>query len=193
MADDRILVVGLGNPGAQYAGTRHNIGFMAVDELARRARIDVNREKFSAHYGSGRIATKAVVLLKPLTFMNRSGQSVVAAAQFFKVKPSGIIVIHDELDQQFSQTRLKLGGGHAGHNGLRSIINLTGSKEFIRVRMGIGRPRHGDVSRYVLSGFSSPDETAWLPGFVDDGADAVEYVLREGVQMAMNKVNAPAR
>ena len=193
MADERILVVGLGNPGAQYAPTRHNIGFMVIDELARRARIDVTRDKFSAYYGNGRIASKSVVLIKPQTFMNRSGQSVVAAAQFFKVKPSAIIVIHDELDQAFSHTRLKLGGGHAGHNGLRSIMNLTRSKEFIRVRMGIGRPRHGDVSRYVLSAFSSPEETDWLPGFIDDGADAVEYVLREGVQMAMNKVNAPAR
>ena len=193
MADERILVVGLGNPGAQYLSTRHNIGFMIVDALASRARIDVSREKFSGHYGSGRIASKSVVLLKPQTFMNRSGQSVVSAAQFFKVKPSHIIVIHDELDVGFSQLRLKLGGGHAGHNGLRSIMNLLGSKEFIRLRMGIGRPKHGDVSRYVLSGFSSPEETDWLPGFIDDGADAIEYLLREGVQMAMNKVNAPPR
>ena len=193
MADERTLVVGLGNPGSQYVFTRHNIGFMVIDALARRAGIDVSREKFSAQYGSGRIGGKSVVLLKPQTFMNRSGQSVVAAAHFFKVKPDAIIVVHDELDIAFSQLRLKVGGGHAGHNGLRSMINLLGSKEFIRLRMGIGRPRHGDVSRYVLSGFSAPQETDWLPNFIDDGADAVEYVLREGVQIAMNKVHAPAR
>ena len=193
MSDERVLVVGLGNPGAQYLSTRHNVGFLVVDALASRARIDVSKDKFNGHYGSGRIGSRSVVLLKPQTYMNRSGQSVVAAAQFFKVKPTSIIVIHDELDIEFSNLRLKLGGGHAGHNGLRSIINLLGSKEFIRLRMGIGRPKHGDVSRYVLSGFSAPEETEWLPGFVDDGADAIEYVVREGVQMAMNEVNAPPR
>ena len=193
MADERMLIVGLGNPGVQYLSTRHNIGFMVIDALASRARIDVSREKFSGYYGAGRLASKSVVLLKPQTFMNRSGQSVVAAAQFFKIKPHDILVVHDELDVSFADTRLKVSGGHAGHNGLRSIMNLTGTKDFIRLRMGIGRPKHGDVSRYVLSGFSSPEETDWLPGFVDDGADAIEYVLREGVQMAMNKVNAPAR
>ena len=193
MTDERTLIVGLGNPGSQYGHTRHNIGFMVIDEIAQQARIEVTRDKFSAHYGTGRFGGRSVALVKPQTFMNRSGHSVAPALQFYKTKPAHLIVVHDELDLSFAECRLKLGGGHAGHNGLRSIMNLTGSKEFIRVRMGIGRPRHGDVSRYVLSGFSSPEETDWLPGFIDDGADAVEYVLREGVQMAMNKVNAPAR
>ena len=192
MMAERVLIVGLGNPGFQYHNTRHNIGFLVVDELASRLGASVTKDKFSAQYVTAKLGSCSMVLLKPQTFMNRSGQSVVPAAQFFKVKPSNIIVIHDELDLSFSTCRLKVGGGHAGHNGLRSIINLLGSRDFVRLRMGIGRPPHGDVSRFVLSGFAAPTETDWLPGFVSDGADAIEYVMREGVKLAMNKVNAPA-
>lgn len=192
MTTERMLIVGLGNPGAQYQQTRHNIGFMVIDELASAMGVSVTKDKFSGLYGTGKLGSTPVVLLKPQTFMNRSGQSVVPALQFFKVKPASLIVIHDELDLSFSDCRLKVGGGHAGHNGLRSIIGQLGNRDFIRLRMGIGRPRHGDVSRFVLSGFSSPSETDWLPGFTQDGASAVEYVTREGVKLAMNKVNAPA-
>ena len=192
MTTERVLIVGLGNPGAQYQQTRHNIGFMVIDELASRLGVSVSKDKFSGFYGTGKLGSTPVVLLKPQTFMNRSGQSVVPALQFFKVKPALLIVIHDELDLPFSNCRLKVGGGHAGHNGLRSIIGQLGNRDFIRLRMGIGRPHHGDVSRFVLSGFSAPAETDWLPGFTEDGASAVEYVTREGIKIAMNKVNAPA-
>lgn len=186
----RHLVVGLGNPEARYAGNRHNVGFMAVDRLAEEARITAGRSKFKGVYGTGDIAGIPVVLLKPMTFMNLSGESVVPAARFFDVPPERIVVIHDELDLPFGKLRLKIGGGHAGHNGLRSICQLLGSRDFVRLRVGIGRPEKGTVSRYVLSDFAAGEETDWLPDLLDRAAAAVRAALSDGPRKAMNVVNA---
>lgn len=186
----RHLVVGLGNPEPKYAGHRHNVGFMAVDRLADEARITVGRSKFKGVYGSGTVGDVPVVLLKPMTFMNLSGESVVPAARFFDVPPERIVVIHDELDLPYGRLRLKVGGGHAGHNGLRSICNLLGSRDFVRLRVGIGRPQKGSVSRYVLSDFAAGEEAEWLPDLLERSAAAVRSALEQGPRKAMNVINA---
>jgi len=185
-----LLVVGLGNPGSQYAETRHNFGFLAVDALASRLRADPFRDKFSALVSRARLGDDDVVLLKPLTFMNLSGQSVQPAAAFFKVPVQGVVVLHDELDLPLGEVRLKVGGGHAGHNGLRSLIERLGSPEFVRVRLGIGRPPAAfrEVADYVLSRFS-PEERALVPGLCDRAADMVNDVASLGVAAAMNRHN----
>lgn len=188
------LVVGLGNPGKEYASHRHNAGFMAVDELASRLRADAFRDKFSGAYTKASHAGEDLVLLKPMTFMNLSGQSVQPAAAFFKVEVSRLIVLHDELDVPFGEVRLKLGGGHAGHNGLRSIMQSMGSPDFVRLRLGIGRPAagfRGEVTDWVLSGFDTM-ERAELGGILSRAADSVLDVLARGVTPAMNKLNTKA-
>lgn len=187
---DRALVVGLGNPGPQYERNRHNVGFMVVDRLADELGISVTRSKFKGRYGTGEAEGRPVVLLKPETFMNLSGESVSPARSFFGVDVGDIVVVHDELDLPFGTVRLKRGGGHAGHNGLRSIVAALGSPDFVRVRVGIGRPAKGSVTRYVLSDFAPGEEQDFLPDVVDRAASAVRAVLREGVQRAMNQVNA---
>lgn len=184
------LVVGLGNPGPKYAGHRHNVGFLVVDELARRGAASF-RQKFHGQFARARLAggLEDSLLLEPMTYMNRSGISVGAAASFFKVAPAETLVIHDDLDLPFGDVRLKSGGGHGGHNGLRSLFEHFGS-DFHRIRCGIGRPiRGGDVSGYVLSDFDSA-QRAELPDIVDAAADAIERVLREGTRKAMNTINA---
>ena len=148
------LLVGLGNPGREYESTRHNAGFDALDRLATSANATAFREKFSGEYATGTLSGEPVVLLRPLTFMNLSGQCVQPAAAFFKVPPANVIVLHDELDVPVGQLRAKVGGGHAGHNGLRDIQAKFGTPEFARVRIGIGRPGpgfKGSVADFVLS------------------------------------------
>jgi PTH1 family peptidyl-tRNA hydrolase len=179
------LVVGLGNPGPTYARNRHNIGFMVCDQLA--GGLGAWREKFNGLIVRGTVGGQDTVLLKPMTFMNRSGVSVGAAATFFKVEPPDVIVIHDELDIPFGQVRVKAGGGHAGHNGLRSIFQHFG-KDFARVRCGIGRPAVGDVADWVLSDFRG-DEKIALDDFIGEASAATEQVLREGPEPTMNRVN----
>ena len=180
------LIVGLGNPGPKYADTRHNIGFMVLDALARRSSAAF-REKFKGLMARAEIADQDCVLLQPMTFMNVSGVSVGACASFFKAAPERTLVIHDELDIAFGDVRVKVGGGHAGHNGLRSIFQHFG-KDFIRLRCGIGRPVHGDVTRHVLGRFDS-NESAELEDVIDAAADAVVTVLREGPIAAMNVIH----
>ena len=188
---EKHLIVGLGNPEPRYAKNRHNVGFMVLDALANEARIAVSRSKFKGLYGTGEIAGKSVVLLKPLTFMNLSGRSVAPAAKFFGVPPERVMVIHDELDLPYGTLRLKSGGGHAGHNGLRSMVaEFGGNKGFQRLRVGIGRPVHGTVSNYVLSDFSAGEERDWLPDLVERAANALETALRLGMKAAMNEVHA---
>lgn len=186
----RRLVVGLGNPGAQYAGNRHNIGFMLIDQLAQDAGFQASRSKFKGLYGTGSVDGVDVALLKPQTFMNLSGESVSPARGFFSVEFEDILVIHDELDLPFGTVRLKSGGGHAGHNGLKSIIAQLGTRDFARLRMGIGRPEKGAVTRFVLGDFAAGEEQAQLGAFLDDGAKAVRAWLTEGMRKAMNTVNA---
>lgn len=189
-----LLVVGLGNPGAQYAETRHNFGFLAVDALASKVGADPFRDKFSAEIARARLGDQDALLLKPQTFMNLSGQSVQPAAAFHKVGVGDIVVLHDELDLPFGEIRVKRGGGHAGHNGLRSLLDRLGSPDFVRVRLGIGRPpaTFRDTANYVLSRFE-PAERSQVPDLCKRAADIVEDVARLGVQGAMNRHNTKPR
>ncbi len=185
------LVVGLGNPGREYASHRHNVGFMVVDEVAARLRADAMREKFSAHWTKAEHGGEQLVFLEPQTFMNESGRSVQPAAAFFKIAPANVLVVHDELDVPFGEVRLKMGGGHAGHNGLRSIIAHLGTPDFARLRIGIGRPPkgfRGEVADYVLSGFDGDDHMR-LPDLVKTGAQAVLDVAERGLTPATNRLN----
>jgi peptidyl-tRNA hydrolase, PTH1 family len=189
-----LLVVGLGNPGKKYEGNRHNVGFMAVDAMARDVAGLAWKEKFSGVFARGELFGQSALLLKPMTYMNLSGDSVQPAMAFSKVEVGGVIVVHDELDVPFGEVRLKVGGGHAGHNGLRSIIERAGSPEFVRVRIGIGRPPpgfRGDVADYVLHDFDA-NERAELLGIIASALDATKKVATLGTAAAMNAVNAKA-
>ncbi len=187
------LLVGLGNPGREYAHNRHNVGFMAVERwVDRHLTPGVGapwREKFHARTASLSLRGTRVVTLLPQTYMNRSGKSVVAAMQFYGVVPEQIVVIHDELDFEFGRVAVKKAGGHGGHNGLRDIIGLSGSRDFVRIRVGIGRPTSGgDVSRWVLDNFDAID-AASLPEVVDRASEAATAVITDGVKAAMNTFN----
>jgi PTH1 family peptidyl-tRNA hydrolase len=181
------LVVGLGNPGPRYAGTRHNAGFLVLDELGRRA-----GEKFKAHRGRAdvietRIHDERVILAKPKTYMNLSGGPVASLRDFYKLPADQIVVVHDELDIPFGTLRLKLGGGDNGHNGLKSVGAALGTRDYYRVRVGIGRPTgRQDPADWVLTDFS-PLERRELPFHVDRAADAIEFLLSDGLAAAQNK------
>lgn len=183
------IIVGLGNPGPQYSGHRHNVGFMVADRLAASVGGGF-REKFHAHFARGTLAGKDVLVLKPMTWMNLSGTSVGEAATFFKTPPSEVIVIHDELDLPAGEVKVKIGGGHAGHNGLRSIFEHFG-KDFVRVRCGIGRPKFGDVTPHVLGDFRG-DDLITLPDMLDRAEKAVRLVLDKGALAAQNETHAKA-
>jgi PTH1 family peptidyl-tRNA hydrolase len=181
------LVVGLGNPGKKYEKHRHNVGFMTVDRVREDQSLPDWKEKFSGVFTRG----SDVMLLKPMTYMNDSGNSVQPAAAFIKAEPGHVVVIHDELDLAFGDVRLKLGGGHAGHNGLRSIIQHLGSPDFVRIRVGIGRPPpgfRGEVADYVLSSFD-PVEQATVPDVVGRAMKALSLVVEKGFAAAQNVVN----
>jgi PTH1 family peptidyl-tRNA hydrolase len=192
MADDRQLVVGLGNPGPQYAATRHNAGFFVVELLAERAGARFrasNARTANADIAEVRLAGVPVVLVKPRSYMNESGGPVVGVARFFKVDVSSIAVVHDELDLPYGALRLKRGGGDGGHNGLRSVSSALGSKEYSRVRFGIGRPPgRQDPADFVLREFASAERED-LGYHVDRAADAVEALLRDGLEAAQNTFN----
>ncbi len=186
-----LLVVGLGNPGPQYARTRHNIGFMVADVLAGRigAPFKVHK-KSGAEVVTGRLGHRPVVLAKPRCFMNESGRQVGPLAKFHSIPPAGVVVIHDELDIDFGRIRLKLGGGEGGHNGLRSVANALGSKEFQRVRVGVGRPPgREDPAAFVLEPFNSA-ERAELATLCELAADATELLIEAGLEPAQNQVHA---
>jgi peptidyl-tRNA hydrolase, PTH1 family len=182
------LIVGLGNPGPKYAQNRHNIGFMVVDELARRARAESFRAKFGGEVATCEIAGQRVVLLKPMEYMNVSGRSVQRVGAFYQVAPGEICVIHDEIDLALGALRVKVGGGHAGHNGVRSIAQDLGTPEFVRVRVGVGRPGHRNVAGHVLDDFGKAEQEE-VKIVVQEAADAAEEILRKGPLLAMNKVN----
>ena len=181
-----MLVVGLGNPGPQYAGNRHNVGFMVMDLLAERWRAPLWKEKFQGLFTKTTVGGEDVVLLKPMTYMNLSGESVQKALRFFKTPLEEVVVVHDELDHAFGEVRIKIGGGTAGHNGLKSMVQHGGGKDFVRVRFGIGRPRGGPVDKYVLSDFPT-DERAELPLLVERTADMTEAIVRGGTAKAMRE------
>jgi PTH1 family peptidyl-tRNA hydrolase len=183
-----LLVAGLGNPGREYADTRHNVGFMVADELARRHGGSW-RAKFSGDLAEMRLDGLRLALLKPQTYMNESGRSVGSAVRFFKVDPETLLVVHDEVDLEPGRLQVRLGGGFAGHNGLRSVAQLLGTGDFARLRIGVGRPERGDprpVADFVLSPFA-PDVD--VGGLVARAADAVETIAREGLEEAQNRFN----
>lgn len=182
------LFVGLGNPGSEYAKNRHNIGFMAIDRFGDRFSLSASTKKFSAHYDSGFALNEKVTLIKPQTYMNLSGKSVVAASQFFEIEPELWIVVHDEIDLPLGSVKVKIGGGHGGHNGLRDIIAKSGTKEFVRVRMGVGRPKHGAVADYVLGNFRQ-DEVDVVDEMLETAADVFETIIQDGAESAQNKFN----
>lgn len=181
------VVIGLGNPGPRYAGNRHNIGFLVADELASRAGGKFKAHKSGTEAVEGRIAGMRVVLAKPRSLMNLSGGPVAGVARFYKVDPTSLIVVHDELDLPYGTVRLKRGGGENGHNGLRSITKSLGTKDYLRVRFGVGRPPgRMDPADYVLKDFSGAERKE-LGYFVDLCADAVEVLAVEGLEAAQNR------
>lgn len=180
---DTWLIVGLGNPGAEYEKTRHNIGQMVIDELAREIGGNFKRHKTRAQVLEGRlrIGGPKVILAKPLTYMNTSGGPVSGLAQFYGVRPENIIVIHDELDIPFDTIKLKIGGGEGGHNGLRDITKALGTKNYYRIRTGIGRPPgQMNTADFVLKPFTS-SEAKTLPLLIDNAADATRMLIEKGL------------
>ncbi|MGO8965159.1 MAG: aminoacyl-tRNA hydrolase [Mycobacterium sp.] len=189
MADPQ-LVVGLGNPGPNYAQTRHNLGFMVADLLAARLGSKFKVHKRSgAEIVTGRLGGRPVVLAKPRCYMNESGRQVGPLAKFYSVSAADVLIIHDELDIDFGQIRLKIGGGEGGHNGLRSVAAALGTKEFQRVRIGIGRPPgRKDPAAFVLENFNAA-ERAEVPTVCEQAADATELLIELGLESAQNRVH----
>ena len=187
---DTLLIVGLGNPGPNYAKTRHNVGFMVADVLAGRIGDGFKvHKKSGAEVATGRIAGQPVVLAKPRVYMNESGRQVGPLAKFYSVPPEQVIVVHDELDIDFGRIRLKLGGGEGGHNGLRSVVSALGGKNFHRVRLGIGRPPgRKDPAAYVLEPFTAAERVE-LPTICEQAADATELLIAQGLEPAQNIVH----
>jgi PTH1 family peptidyl-tRNA hydrolase len=183
-----LLVAGLGNPGREYERTRHNVGWLVLDELARR-HGGTWRSKFSGSLGELRLGELRLALLKPETYMNESGRSLAAAARFFKVPPEQVLVVHDDVDLEPGRLQARAGGGLAGHNGLRSLAQHLGSREFLRLRIGVGRPGRGDprpVADWVLSRFGPEEDVEAL---VARSADAVETMATEGLEAAQQRFN----
>jgi len=186
------LICGLGNPGSEYEGHRHNVGFRIVDAAAERFKIKLDRRKFDGRIGQGEVGKFRVFLFEPQTFMNASGAALAAAVRFYKIDAADLLVVHDELDLPFGRLQLKLGGGAGGHNGLISIIEWLGREDFARLRFGIGKPEGPGakerVVSHVLSDFN-PEEQAALEDLVGRAADAVDAWSRDGLASAMNRFN----
>lgn len=181
------LIVGLGNPGPQYRHHRHNVGFMVLDRLHARIGASEWREKHNGLVGKGVLAGREVLLLKPQTYMNLSGRAVLSAVSQHRLAPTDVIVVHDDIDLPFGQVRVKVGGGHGGHNGLRDISAAIGP-DYTRVRIGIGRPTTGTVEAFVLSPFSQ-DEQSELDRILDRAVEAIESLVVHGPGPTMNKFN----
>ena len=181
------LIVGLGNPGIRYRLSRHNAGFLTLDQLALERNIPINQTLFDAHIGKGKIGDDVVLLAKPQTFMNLSGIAIRKLTDYFRIALQDVIVAHDDLDLPFQSIRLKAGGGHAGHKGLISLIDHLGGQDFIRVRLGIGKPAHKTmVEGYVLEHFSK-EEMDYLPELTTAAAAAITDILGFGIQTAMER------
>lgn len=194
-----MLIVGLGNPGTRYKDTRHNIGFMAVDYLAEVNGIKLNKSDFKSLLGKGSIKDKEVILLKPQTYMNLSGEAVQAVSDYFDIEPKDILVIYDDIDLELGMMRIRLSGGSGGHRGMQSIIEHLGANDFPRIRLGIGRPgkiesknqrvRESEiVADYVLSPFQT-DEKDLLKKMLDATKEAVDTIVKHGAPKAMNRFN----
>ncbi|TFV61046.1 aminoacyl-tRNA hydrolase [Mycobacterium sp. PS03-16] len=186
-----LLVVGLGNPGPNYAKTRHNLGFMVADLLAGRlGSAFKTHRKSGAEVATGRLAGRSVVLAKPRTYMNESGRHVGPLAKFYSIAPADVIVIHDELDIDFGRIRLKFGGGVAGHNGLKSVAAALGTKDYQRVRVGVGRPPgRKEPATFVLETFTATERPE-VPTICEQAADATELLIAQGLEPAQNIVHA---
>jgi PTH1 family peptidyl-tRNA hydrolase len=187
---DWTLLVGLGNPGAEYAEHRHNIGFRCIDHLAQQRGLTLNKKRFKAVFGEGRIGQARVILAKPQTFMNDSGAAVGPLSRWYKIPPERILVIYDDLDLPFGRIRVRPGGGSGGHNGIKSLIAALGSQEFPRIRVGIGRPQRGDPVDYVLNAFDR-EQAPFVPDLCERVAQAIETFLAQGIKEAMNIHNGP--
>ncbi|MDY0300462.1 MAG: aminoacyl-tRNA hydrolase [Trichlorobacter sp.] len=185
---DTIIIAGLGNPGSKYQWTRHNAGFLFLDRIANLENLSITRKQFGGFTAEWERNGKRLILLKPQTYMNLSGRSIMPALQFYKLKPEQLIVVHDEIDLPLGTARLKQGGGHGGQNGLRSITEMLGRNDFLRLRLGIGRPLHGDVSSYVLGNFTPPEMEVFAR-VLDGALDLLETALDEGVPKAMSLYN----
>lgn len=188
--DDRnYLIVGLGNPGREYRDTRHNVGFMAVDRFCEMQGVRLGKVKFQAIIGETRIGVEKVILAKPQTFMNLSGNAVASVVRFYKIALENVLVVHDDLDLPFGTLRLRPGGGAGGQKGLQSTIDRLGTQQFPRMRIGIGRPSgQMDAAAYVLQKFGSADQEE-LDMILRRAAEAIEIFVREGLDSAMNRFN----
>ena len=184
------LIVGLGNPGRQYEATRHNMGFDVIDKLVEEYQVPQAGVKFNAMYGKGRIGGQPVILMKPLSYMNLSGGPIREMANYFKINPeTEMIVIYDDIDLEPGQLRIRKKGSAGGHNGIKDIIRRLGTEKFIRIRVGVGaKPKDWDLADFVLGHFSDSDRKLVDEG-INDAAEAVEMILSEGVDAAMNKYN----
>ena len=184
------LIVGLGNPESDYAGTRHNMGFDVINEIAKQNEIEVLRKNFKALYGTGIIENEKVMLLKPQTFMNLSGESVIECKEFYKLDNSQIILISDDIDLEPGSIRIRRNGGPGTHNGLKSIVHFIGAEDLIKVRVGVGKPKEDeDLVEYVI-GFVDEEERKKLDEGILKARDAITEILKNGVESAMNKYNA---
>lgn len=184
------LIVGLGNPGPRYAQNRHNVGYQCLARIARQHGMAFGRVMFKAHVASGQIAGEKVLLAKPLTFMNLSGQAVRPLFRWYRVALSDLLVVYDDLDLPAGRIRLRKKGSSGGHKGMASIIEALGTQDFARLRIGIGRPIHGEPTDYVLSNFS-PDELIAMEEAYERAMAAVESFVADGIDVAMNRFNPP--
>jgi len=186
------LIIGLGNPGRRYEKTRHNMGFRVIDQLAEAHDIPLTDHRFDSVVGKGAMGGGAVLLAKPQTFMNLSGQAVRGLFDYFRIATENVIVVHDDLDLPFAEIRLKYGGGHGGHKGLISVMRHLGTGDFCRVRMGIGRPStREDVERYVLEPFAL-EERGRLSMLLETAVEAIGEIVSSGIRTAMGKYNGKA-
>lgn len=184
------LIVGLGNPGAQYARNRHNVGFQCIDFIADKHNFSLDKNSMKAIWGKGTLASQSVILAKPQTYMNLSGQSVGELARFYKIEPTqDLLVIYDELDLPFGKIRLRANGSSGGQNGIRNILDLLGTQEIARLRVGVGRPRQGTARDRVLNDFNKEEEP-YLKDIYARVEEAIQCWLTEGITAAMNKYNS---
>lgn len=182
------LIVGLGNPESDYANTRHNMGFNVINKISEKYNIPVEKKKFKGLYGTGDIEGQKVILLKPQTYMNLSGDSVLEAVNFYKINPDNILIIYDDIDLKPGVIRIRKGGSAGSHNGMKSVIGCLGSSDFPRIRIGIGKPENGNLIEYVIGAIDELDKEKLSIG-VDIAAEAVETILKENIDIAMNKFN----
>jgi peptidyl-tRNA hydrolase, PTH1 family len=183
------LIVGLGNPGKKYSSSRHNVGFLVIDEIAKRQETGVKKKGFNSLYCESIIDQKKIILLKPQTFMNESGKAVYAAVNFYKIITNDVLVVHDEIDLPTGTMQVKFGGGSAGHKGIDSIMTYLGGSDFIRIRVGVGKPtQKPEVVNHVLSEFE-PGEIRTIKVMIEKAADAVMGTILNGLEKAMNKFN----